>query len=473
MLLEFIWLTLSTNEQIPLVLPAITLINVYGWFLMALWRRQCALPLLDIGLFSMTTYLCYTLFPILGFLLSDIQFTELSAVQLYYHKPMAGDLAEVAWRYVLFVASFAIAHRYVRGSKIAQTAISAPSRPMIYSILIAYIALGMFFQGLKYAYNVDFTGAYDDNLLERYNNFLSLPLALRQIAQNLFGSKVVIEIALVLLLVANWKSNRAKYFLFAWLGFIVVSNLMAPGSRTNAILPFLALVLIYDRLVRPISLIQAIHYGILGLLAIGLIGTLRGADPLSFLPEIINLENLTELRIRFFSQSTEFQTVFAGTYDFYVMKYEGLLESIPWQVFISELLAIVPAQLLPFEKVDPQEWYSGMSSTPSYFFFNPICQSIAGFDWFELIARGAMLGWLFGLLHNWYIKNNNSFWVSVLYIYLTIFSFYTIRSTTFGLISWILFKFAPALLIVFVCKILLFPRGSRKSRVTQDIERAI
>src|SRR5262249_34129648 len=103
---------------------------------------------------------------------------------------------------------------------------------------------------------------------------------------------------------------------------------------------------------------------------------------------------------------------------------------------------------LPFEKIDVQNWVSEQSANPAYFMFNPVSQAIIGFGWLELVIRGLLLGMVFAKIRAWYSRRSQSFWVTLLYFYILIISYYTIRSTAiYFLTVCVLFRFIPVYLL--------------------------
>jgi hypothetical protein len=146
--------------------------------------------------------------------------------------------------------------------------------------------------------------------------------------------------------------------------------------------------------------------------------------------------------------SNEFEALFGGTYDWYEMKERGVLGDVPWQILAYEPLSLIPQQLLPFTKPDPQEYYVDRSANPGFFMYNPIVQSIAGLGFLELVLRGGVLALLYALFHRWYARNSRSFWATLLYVFLMVWSYYTIRASTFGFLVLLLYSFGPTVLVL-------------------------
>ena len=114
------------------------------------------------------------------------------------------------------------------------------------------------------------------------------------------------------------------------------------------------------------------------------------------------------------------------------------------EMCIRDRYLVIPSQLLPFSKTDPAEWYLeviGAQGTGVGFMFGVMAQAVLGFDWIELAARGALLGLLFALLHRWYVRRARRFWPTLLYLFVGIWSYYTIRATTFYLLHFVVYQF--------------------------------
>ena len=130
------------------------------------------------------------------------------------------------------------------------------------------------------------------------------------------------------------------------------------------------------------------------------------------------------------------------------MKEIGALGRVPWQVYLSDVLLLFPQQLLPFEKIDPVLWYTNVTQSAGFFVYGVIAQAILGLDWIELIIRGIVLGGIMAAFHRWYVRRASSFWVTLFYCWLMLWSYNAVRNTTFYLVVWIVYRFVPAVLLV-------------------------
>jgi hypothetical protein len=76
-----------------------------------------------------------------------------------------------------------------------------------------------------------------------------------------------------------------------------------------------------------------------------------------------------------------------------------------------------------------------------------VAQSIIGWDWVELVLRGAVLGLVCAAVHRWYARSTG-LWATVFYLYLCVWAYYTVRATTFHVVSLILLRLLPSVLVL-------------------------
>jgi hypothetical protein len=87
--------------------------------------------------------------------------------------------------------------------------------------------------------------------------------------------------------------------------------------------------------------------------------------------------------------------------------------------------------------------------------FGVISQGVIGLDWPEFVLRGAIVGTSLAVLHRWYVKHAENFWITVFYVFMCVWSYWTYRAGSFYLIVYILHHFVAMLLIIWVGRELL------------------
>jgi hypothetical protein len=411
----------------------------------------------------MAAFSVYTLLPFVGFLLSGMTYTPLSAVQLFYLAPTPEQFGIFALRYFVFIFFFAFFYLKVRGAPQNNAEkFARPERSTIFGFILLFTILAIFYLVLKLSFNIDFNTAYDENMYTAYEAYKSLPLFTVQVVTHLNFIFFAVKIGLMLILLSHWEKRFYRYIVVGWLAFTIISYFLKMGARTEIVLLLMAFALLYDRFVQPIKKVYLIPAAGVLLVTFILIGYMRG-DGKDLKSNLEKLEMVISSDYSLFSAADEFQAIFAGAYDLHHMKESGMIKDVPWQLHINELLLVIPRQFLPFEKIDPQAWYLDTTEFPQgYFMYGPISQAELGLGWIELVLRGGLLGYIYAKLHRFYVGRKKSFWVTLFYLFLTIMSYYSIRSSTFYLIAPAVYHFVPTYLIVtsigYLHKFILLPR---------------
>ena len=192
----------------------------------------------------------------------------------------------------------------------------------------------------------------------------------------------------------------------------------------------LATLLAFHKMVRPVSI------PVLGAWVVVFLG---------FLLAYGNIRSYAGRAIDF-STANEFQTLMGTALHVRDMVQSGL--KVPPQVIWSEVLMLIPQQLLPIQKIDPSIWYlieSGFSETGSGYMFGVQSQAEVGWGNPELLLRGVLLAVVLGFLHRQYSKHSASFLPTVCYVWLLTAIYYSYRAATLYWVTFVAFR-----LLVFV-----------------------
>lgn len=468
-----LWLLWATAEERLIVAPIVAAANVVVWVWVVLWNRDRVCPLFDLGGICLAFSALYSLMPFFTYLLSGMTYGLLSDPRLRIYAASPKEYEAFAWRYVVYLVSFGIAYVLIRGRvSIRSGNVQPPDRQTV----VALLAMALLFSGLLHSfemlYGLDFSVAYDSALGDAYSAFQSMPLIARQALSKIYSSIFILKLGLLTILIASWRRRRWRYVVYGWLCVATIGYLFKMGARTELALLFLSAALLYHRLVRPLKPAAILTGGALLLVALLGFGLMRGGSTLG--ENLSNLQTVLSHDSReFVTAASEYETLFAGTYDLYRMKQAGLIANVPWQVYATEILMLIPQQVLPFEKVDVQEWYRDLSPNPSYFMYGPISQAILGLDWIELVLRGSLLGWLFGRIHRWYACRAGSFWATLFYVWLMVWSYYTIRSSTLYFLAFILYQYIPTIIFVYMIRELLRVGHWSGRRVSQLVSQPV
>ncbi len=454
-----IYLNLATiwflaPDQRYVALPALAIADIGIFSLVVLWNRDGAFPFFELGSLTILATLAYALIPLLGYFGSGMNFTVLSDHRLFSLDATYKDMGALAWRYAIYLFSFAAVYLIWRGDSSALSSpLKVPDRSTVFTMVTLILTLLFLFLIIYSIYGYNFWYSYED-LAAVKKSLKLMPLLLQQASLHLFGVFILLKLALVIILVNYWHIKRWRYTLYIWLFLEFLLTVTQMGARTWLAYLLVAVPLVYHRLVKPLKLSAVGLLGSIILTGLLLYGVIR--DQYYYSPEMRITEVVTTGSL--FSVSNEFQVMWGNAYHLLRMKEIGSLGNIPVALYLCDILKFIPQQLLPFPKVEPSEWYLeliGQKESGTGLMFGVLAHAVIGLDWMELVLRGALLGYIFALIHRWYVRRSSSFWITLLYLWLCIFSYYTVRAGTFYFASVTFHRFIILIFLVKFGKILL------------------
>jgi len=226
----------------------------------------------------------------------------------------------------------------------------------------------------------------------------------------------------------------------------VLALLMATraGERSTLAIMIVSALILAHRQVRAIrasvfSLLLAV--GLLGFTALGVYRGFRGLEDRQAFSLGISVG--------------EFESVFGNAADLWTRRWDGNLPKVPGELMPSEILAPIPSQLLPFQKLDYADWYLDalypeLRAQGGGLAFGVLAQAAIGWGVLGLILRGAVTGLLFGALRRWYSRRYASAAVTVAYLWCVVFAYHGVRTGTLStLAAFVEFVLLTLLLVVF------------------------
>lgn len=441
-LLSLIGLVLTDNSDLRYVMaPALVSINIVLYLVLKLWDYDRTFPLFDAGIVCAVTTLIYTIIPLISYIGAGLVFIVGNDSRLVLHQPTPFDLGTFHWRHVLYIFSFVIAYSLTRnGSPAGQRPVQIPWASTRQAIFI------LFFMGTLYVFSLQIFAGYKispsyEEMRSAYasGTVVQLPLFFRQITHYITGMLLIFKLAMLIIVFSRFDNVKWRIFLYLWLTAEIFISVSRMGQRSGIILLLLATGLLYHRIVRPLRFRSIILGSTLLLVFFFTFGVLRSANlDLLSIPENI------------FSISNECQSLLGTAYDLHQRVNHQSLQ-VPWQIHLSEFLALIPQQVCPVDKIPPGEWYLsllGLRGSGVGYTFGVLSQSIVGLDWLGLALRGAMLGLLLAQVHKWYMRNSYSFFATLFYLWLCIKVYYTFRGSTFYLLPLIIYEVIPAILMI-------------------------
>jgi hypothetical protein len=421
-------------------------------FWTGLWRQDRELPILEMGSFYMLAIVVYSVVPLLSYLLSGLEFSVLSHGRLYRLNPTPHQFATPAWGYVFFMITFAYAYLRWRPAPPPRTDLAAPKRTVV-AVVSLFLLLNGAFLALRLLYGVNFATSYDATLYEHELAYQALPLVARQFVDHGDHMLMILNAAVATLLVSRWKSWKWRVALVGWLVALGLDYFLNPGSRFRFIAVVLFAILAYHRFVQPIRARAIVVAAALMATFFFGAGLLRTGT--STLDQGQVLQVVTENPRLVFSTANEFQIHYGGAIEFDDLLRKGMLDPIPWQIYASDILLLLPQQLLPFDKIDPVKWYVEQTGNTDFFSFGVLTQSMLGIGWLEMALRGLILGAILACIRRWWAVNPGRLWRNVFYIWMSVVIYQAARNTTFYFFAFILFEFLPLLILVWFIERLL------------------
>lgn len=431
------------NVAAPLIATAVIVLL----FLLYLRGIEKTLPYFEIGAFYVAITAIYIIYPLLKYMLRGYRYDtgDIRILALQYQPE---TLVAMEWWYVLYLISFCLAYAIVRGRRPVQgrLVVTGTGWTMITSILLLFTGARLFFVVLGIFFDMRVT-----TYLESYLVIQRLPLVVRQIAAQVQG----IDLTLQLMLIIALTCARGRAFRILKVSFLLitlVSNLLAPGGRIQLVAIILAAVGAHHLVVRRVRLRLMIAAAVLGFLSLILMAAIRTNGTFE----------LAALKARL-SDHTEFEVIFGNGLDLmYLQKASGIFLDKP-NLYWSGIFAIIPQQILPIVKDNAGDWYV-RTYYPEYFesggglAFGVLSEAVTGFGWPELIWRGAVVGIAFALLHRGLYRRQVSAYFLMFYLWVTVWSYLTVRSGTFSLLMLMTHRFLPPAAAIALLSLLL-PRG--------------
>jgi hypothetical protein len=424
--------------------PALVIVNVAIWFLVVLWNRDRELPLFELGTICVAFTALYAAYPLVAYLLADGLWTAASDRRLRVWAPDMQELGRYSWGSVAYIAGLASAYLAIRGRATAAGVRPHPLSATGSMIVVwLFLVLVTYFAWLWVWFGVTYNPSYQDVELGQVGVARDLPYVLQQISHNARGILSILKLCALAFLMHRWSSIPARVVLIAWLVGEIAATALRMGARTEIVVLLLSAVLLYHRLVRPLDL---------KVIAVAAPALVCAALLFGFARDFMRGGSST-VTGSYWAAANEFQILLGTGFDLHKRREAGILENPPWQVYAADALRLVPSQLLGVQKIEPSDWYLeqlGVTTPGVGMMFGVMGQAAIGYGPIELLLRGSMLGLLFALVHRAYARRAGGFWVTMLYLYLCLWSYYTIRASSFYFVYVIVYRFLPTMLFVVV-----------------------
>jgi hypothetical protein len=433
----------------PIFLSAAIVLAMVEYF----WRRDRQLPIVDVGALCALITLVYMALPAIFYIKAGFVFGGQSDARLTIMKTTAADVADFLWYVTAYITALCVAYSLLRGPGMPGPRVEIGASPGAGWALAAILALALIYQiGIEHAFHVHLDPTYQqmrDNLAQG-NNALGtaqLPLLVAQISHNVLGIGRIAKLGIIAFVFAR-KNWALGFVLAAWLVAEGYSTVVAMSARTYFVVLIMAAILSGHRLLRPIGPVLAAVTAVVLIVGVLGFGYVRQG----------NITSLSDLWL----VPTEFQSLMASGISISWQKARGNFHDVPWQIIFSDLVLMIPQQLLPFPKLDVSDWYLqqiGWEKTASGLMVGVVAQSKLGFGLAELVIRGAVLGAVLAFIHRQCVRHASSLTSFIIYLWLCTSIYYTYRASTFYIATWAVYRVVPFVLMFWLFNWLFRPRA--------------
>jgi hypothetical protein len=434
---------------LPILLPVLAILVVEFVFVRTLQKRDGQVEFFDIGIFFSAIVVLYSLFPCITSIANGFVYSALSDGRFFREQPTPTELASIFWYYFLFLTCFTVSYCWKRGGdKLSDFRPAIPETRVFWTLVGLYLCVRLFFVFLRIHYNIKDADSYG----ESYLIFSTLPLFFQQLANHLAGIALTLQLLLMAYMVFSFKKYKSVILVWILIEFVTL-GLVGVGARSGLFALLFAFLITYHLVVKRLTkrvLVLICLSAVLLFVALGVVRAL--SDP--SMDEGVNLLN----------SSNEFDSLLANAYDIRNLKAAGETREVYPNFYVADFMNLIPQQLSPFHKLDLADWYV-QSFYPAFaergggLGFGVIPESILGNGWFDIIWRGALLGWVFAFFQKRLLSFQTSFWTYGFFLWLTVLSYNCFRTGTFVLVPRAIYQFCSVFVL---CKIILWFLGTEK-----------
>jgi hypothetical protein len=445
-----------TPESSPLVIPlAVLIVAAMVFFSTLVLRQGGGAPVFEIGGFFGMMIVLYAAYPAVVYLVRGMRYGEESDGRLWLAEAAPAQLGTLEWWYVAFFITFAVVYLAVtHRTATTRLVVTPPLRGVVIVVVAGYCVATSVIWLIRrlFPYEVH---TYGDSFLATQQ----LPTLVRQVMGTSMQSIPTLVIMMLVALFTQYRRRRI------WIALLIVwicyTTLRAMQARVLVFLTLYVAAFLYHHLVRRISLKVAVAGVVVALTGLSWLGAVRrtGSD-------VGAREALTG--------SSEFEVILANAYDLkYVQGGNGVLLDRPL-VYLSDLTAVVPQQFLPFTKLMKSEWYVGtywpeIAAKGGGLAFGVLAEAVTGFGTVEIFLRAALVAVVFGLMQRRIASRPASLWLLTAYLWLTVWSYQILRTTTFHLVQWAEYQLLIPIIAVWVIYLILSRSKQRLRRAFRTV----
>lgn len=404
----------------------VAILNALGFGLAWSLAFGGRLSVLDPGLFFALVVTLYTALPLAAFAVVGLDVGALADNRLLQIGLTNSALATVSQVADCALAGFGISYlifrKPVRQPVPTLSPYDLPATIVAFALSAMIVAaLGVLSRGKTYA--------------DQYLFYKSLPVALLQVINIGTSLFALSGIALIIILCVN---GRGRAYLFSGLAMAVFVKIFS-DARTQIFYFVSATMIAYDHYRRAVKLRVLVPLVLVGLGGFQLLGALRDNGKLS---DSIG--------------ASEFTAVFATGLDVLNLVQNGQIGDISIKLYLADLLRLIPQQLLPFDKIDPAQWYvttfyPALGDSGGGLAFGMVAESLLTGGAVVAAVRGFCLAAMLSAALT-VVARRPGLFKSVIYVWLFVSLYLCFRGTSFVLIAAFVYQIAPALALLWLLR---------------------
>ena len=444
------------SNQAAVLVPALLVALIAGWFWSALRERdRGGAAILELGSVYVLVVSLYALYPVVSYVAKGFDFRAADDYRLSAFNPSGKEMGSLVWLHLAYLAAFALIYLLVRGKAgLTPGARRSPGSATLGAVVVVLLTVQGFVFLLYLAY-----GLRASTYFETYLVVYKLPLVLRQLYNHLQGVSFVCQLFVFTFLFSRFR--RFKWIIALWLGVVAAAVAIGGGARTPLVVMCVGAAMLYHVQVKPL---RTRTLGVVGGVLLGtflLLGIARGGGDVG----------RPILAWNPFTHGSEFDSVFGNAIEIRWLKEIGATREMPAGFAFADLVAVVPQQLLPFNKTSAGTWFMTefhpeLQAEGGGLAFGAIAESVLGCGVVSAVWRGAVIGLIFALVHRRVALGAPTMWAFCLYVWLTVWCYQCFRATTFALIVPFIYQFVVAWLMVTTLSALFMrsPAASARTR---------
>jgi hypothetical protein len=253
-----------------------------------------------------------------------------------------------------------------------------------------------------------------------YTTFWKIPTIVRQFYLVFQGAQEFSKIIILVSLFQRKSINKKLLILIIIVSLLITFD--SGGARAGLFVNLLLIFALYQLFIKKFSKKKMFLFSLIGLAIFSLLGLFRAG---------LNSGNIL---LSSFLVVGEFTNIWTNALHVLQLQSDGLL-SMPYNVWINEFISFIPNQLLPFEKLSPNDWYISTfypkaQEIGNGLGFGILAQSISDGGLFFAFLRGFLLGKI-SLMFKKAVFKSNKWWVFPVYLIIFLGLYSSVRSSAF------------------------------------------